>query len=97
MTSVRYHEAAEEELLEAIGYLELQVKGLGRRFLTEAQRAENLLEEFPDAGEEVRPGIRRRILRKFPSGLICSREGDGALILAVAHLSRRPEYWVGRA
>jgi hypothetical protein len=35
MMPLRYHEAAEEELLNEIGYLELQAKGLGRRFFTE--------------------------------------------------------------
>ncbi len=33
MMPLRYHEAAEEELLSEIGYLELQAQGLGRRFL----------------------------------------------------------------
>lgn len=32
---VKYHEAAEEELLREIGYLELRAKGLGRRFFAE--------------------------------------------------------------
>jgi hypothetical protein len=32
VTLIRYHEAAEAELLEEIGYLELRAKGLGRRF-----------------------------------------------------------------
>jgi len=37
---VRYHEAAEEELLNEIGYLELRAKGLGQRFFAEVRRAE---------------------------------------------------------
>jgi plasmid stabilization system protein ParE len=57
--SIRYHEAAEAELLDEIGYLELQAKGLGRRFLAEVRRTENLIAQFPDSGEEIRPGIRR--------------------------------------
>ena len=32
MIPVRYLEAAEQELLNEIGYLELRAKGLGRRF-----------------------------------------------------------------
>lgn len=35
MKSLRYHEAAEVELLHEIGYLEIQARGLGRRFFAE--------------------------------------------------------------
>ncbi len=97
MTPVRYHEAAEEELLHEIGYLELRADGLGRRFLAEVRRAEKLISQFPDSAEEIRQGVRRRLLRKFRYSLIYSIEKDGLLILAVAHHSRRPSYWIGRA
>ncbi|HEX9900576.1 MAG TPA: type II toxin-antitoxin system RelE/ParE family toxin [Candidatus Methylomirabilis sp.] len=93
---VRYHEAAEDELLNEIGYLELQARGLGRRFFAEIQRAESLMAQFPEAAEEIRPNIRKRTLRKFRYSLIYSIEKDGLLILAVAHHSRRPGYWVRR-
>ena len=96
MTPIKYHEAAEDELLTEIGYLELQAKGLGRRFYAEIRRAEHLMAQFPESAREIRPGIRKRILRKFRYSLIYSREKEGLLILAVAHHSRRPEYWVGR-
>lgn len=96
MTPVRYHEAAEEELLNEIGYLELRAKGLGRSFFAEVRRAESLISQFPESAEEIRPGIRKRILRKFRYSLIYTIEKDGLLILAVAHHSRRPGYWVGR-
>ena len=96
MTPVSYHEAAEEELLHEIGYLELRANGLGRRFFAEVRRAENLISQFPESAEEIRPGIRKRILRKFRYSLIYSAEKDGLLILAVAHHSRRPGYWIGR-
>jgi plasmid stabilization system protein ParE len=96
VTPVRYHEAAEEELLNEIGYLELRTHGLGRRFFAEVRRAEHLIAEFPESAEEIRPGIRKRLLRKFRYSLIYSVEQGSVLILAVAHQSRRPEYWVGR-
>lgn len=96
MTPIKYHEAAEVELLNEIGYLELRAKGLGRRFFAEVCRAENLIAQFSESAEEIRPGIRKRLLRKFRYSLIYSREKDSLLILAVAHHSRRPEYWVGR-
>ncbi len=96
MKAVRYHEAAESELLTAVGYLELRTKGLGRRLLAEIRRAESLIAEFPESSEEIRPGIRKRLLRKFRYSLIYSVEGDEIVILAVAHASRRLGYWVDR-
>ncbi len=65
MKLVLWHEAAEDELLNEIGYLELQAPGLGRRFFAEVARAEGLIIEFPEAAAEIRPGIRKRMLREF--------------------------------
>lgn len=96
MTLIRYHEAAEDELLNEIGYLELRGRGLGRRFLAEARRAESVIARFPESAQQIRPGIRKRILRKFRYSIIYSIEQDGLLVLAVAHHSRRPSYWVSR-
>lgn len=96
MMPLRYHEAAEEELLSEIGYLELQAQGLGRRFFNEIRRAENCIAQFPESAVEIRTGIRKRPLRTFRYSLIYSLERDSALILAVAHHHRRPGYWTGR-
>jgi plasmid stabilization system protein ParE len=93
---VRYHEAAEVELLNEVGYLELRRKGLGRRFLSEVERALGLIAQFPQSAEEIRPGIRKRVLRKFRYALTYSLEKEEILILAVAHTSRRPGYWFDR-
>jgi len=92
-----YHEAAEEELLSEIGYLEVRAPGLGRRFFGEVRRAETLISQFPELATEILPGIRKRVLRKFRYSLIYTIEKHRVLILAVAHHSRRPAYWIGRA
>jgi hypothetical protein len=42
LIAIRYHEAAEEELLNEIVYLEDRVKGLGRRFFEEIRRSETI-------------------------------------------------------
>jgi toxin ParE1/3/4 len=96
VTPVRYHQAAEDELLHEIGYLELRAAGLGRRIFAEVRRAQNLIAQFPESAKEISPGIRKVLLRKFRYSLIYSIGNDGVLILAVAHQSRRPGYWVSR-
>ena len=96
MTPVRYHEAADDELLKEIGYLELRAEGLGRRLHAEVRRAEHLIAEFPVSAPEILPGIRKQVLHTFRYSLIYSIEEEGLLILAIAPHSRRPHYWVGR-
>ena len=93
---VRYHEVAEKELLDEIGYLELQAPGLGRRFFQEILRVEQSILEFPAAGGEVLPLIRKRVLRTFRYSIFYSVDEVGPLVLAVAHHRCRPDYWTGR-
>ena len=45
---------------------------------------------FLEASKEIRPGIRKHVMRKFRYALIYSLENDGLVILAVAHAGRRP-------
>lgn len=96
MITIRYVEAAEAELLLAIDFLESRSIGLGRRLFEDIQRAESHLARFPQAAFEIRPGIRRHLLRRFPYALIYSFQEDDLLILAVAHLKRHPNYWQER-
>ncbi|PWU02831.1 MAG: type II toxin-antitoxin system RelE/ParE family toxin [Terriglobia bacterium] len=93
---IEYHEAAEQELLSEIGYLEQRAPGIGRRFFMEVRRAENFIAKFPEAAEEILPSVRKRPLRKFQYSLIYTIQPSTLLILAVAHHRRRPNYWVGR-
>jgi len=96
MRLLRDQEAGEEELINEIGYLDRQAHGLGRRFFNEVRYAETRIAQFPEAAQEVRPGIRKHMLRTFRYSLIYTIEPDGVLILAVAHQHRRPGYWAGR-
>lgn len=81
MTPIRYHEAAEAELLDELGYLELRAEGLGQRFFAEVLRAESMIAQLPDVGEEIRAGIRKCMVRTFRHSLIYAIESDSLLIL----------------
>lgn len=96
MRPLRYHEVAEQELLNEIGYLELQAQGLGQRFFAEIQRAEERILRFPQSAQEIRPGIRKSILRTFRYSLIYSAEPEDIMVLAASHHRRRPGYWSSR-
>lgn len=96
MSRVSFHRLAEGELNDAALYYELESPGLGTIFLDEVEHYIEAIIRNPNAGVKIRASIRRRLLRRFPYGIIYSVH-DGIRILAVMNLKRRPTYWVGRS
>jgi toxin ParE1/3/4 len=96
MTRIVFLVPAEEEMLEAAQYYESQTRGLGHEFLGEVQRTVARIIENPRLGQIVRAGIRRRLMPKFPFGILYRIDPDEIVIIAVMHLRRRPGYWVDR-
>ena len=88
---------AKREFGDAFEYYEAQQQGLGERFRRAIWGALGIVERYPEIGQEVRPGIRKILLKRFPYKLIYSVTGNTIYILAVAHGHREPDYWVGRA
>lgn len=97
MARVSFHELAEREANDAALYYESESPGLGGRFLDEVERGIDSITKNPDAGTKIRGEIRRRILRKFPYGILYSVKQDDIRILAIMNLRRKPAYWVGRS
>jgi len=91
-----FHDLAKVELNEAAQYYEAESAGLGAAFLAEAERSVAAILEYPESSPIVRGSVRRRILRRFPYGLLYRMRGEQLRILAVMNLRRRPAYWVGR-
>ncbi len=77
---------------EAAQFYEGRSEGLGEDFLDEAQHTVESILAFPKSGPTVSKNLRRRILRRFPFGLLYAIEGERIVIVAVAHLKRRPRY-----
>ncbi len=96
MTRVVFLREAEEEMLAAARYYNVESAGLGSEFLTEVERTAEALLQHPHAGPVIRKGIRRRLLARFPFGLLYQIDEDDIVILAVMHLRRRPGYWEQR-
>jgi plasmid stabilization system protein ParE len=91
--TVRFLEIAEIELDQAVRWHELQVPGLGDAFLIEVLSAADRIARFPEAWHPLGEGVRRCRLTRFPYGLIYAVENGEIVVLAVAHLHRRPDYW----
>ncbi len=51
---------------------------------------------YPEAGPVILGAVHRRLVRRFPYGILYSIKPDGVRILAVMNLKRRPAYWIGR-
>lgn len=97
MKPVRMLLPAELEMLDAAAYYELRVPGLGDTFLDKIDSALVDIAEHPQQWPVIQPHIRRRLIYRFPYGLLYRVDPTEILVLAVAHLHRRPSYWIGRA
>ncbi len=94
--TVRFVEEARDEFLDAIRYYEDAEPGLGRRFRVELEKSVRHLCDHPET-YRIRSADQRRInLKTFPFYLPFIIRGETVWVLAVAHESRRPRYWISR-
>jgi plasmid stabilization system protein ParE len=70
---------------------------LGERFIAEFERCASLLIEQPKLGAVWRGVVRRLPLRRFPYNIVYSLNSNEVRVLGVAHQSRKPGFWRGRA
>jgi len=87
---------ADLEYEEAFDYYEAEEPGLGEKFRRAVWTAIAIIEQHPQIGKEVRPGLQRILVPRFPYKLIYSIQGDTLRIIAVAHGHRKPNYWIDR-
>ena len=87
---------AREEMIEAARYYESQAPGLGIDYLSEVERAVASITAFPETWPKLEGDLRRRLVRRFPFGILYFIETEKTIIVAVAHLRRRPGYWKNR-
>jgi plasmid stabilization system protein ParE len=64
--------------------------------LFEIKRAIAAIASHPKAVPKVKNEIRRRLLKRFPFGILYVATGDEIVVLAVMHLRRHPGYWKDR-
>ena len=83
-------------MLEAAAYYESRAEGLGREFLRRIHKAVLDIEQHPDRWPVVGFGVRRRLVHRFPYGILYKIEADEIVVVSVMHLSRRPDYWIER-
>ena len=94
--TLRYLSVALRELEEAIQFYEDVDPGLGLRFYSEVRNAIERIKRFPEAWQSISKRTRQCRTKVFPFGIIYSIRGDEIVVVAVAHLKRRPGYWKDR-
>lgn len=87
---------AQDEFLEAVAFYEGEARGLGAEFIDEFDHALRLIASNPHLGPHFEGESRRKLLRRFPFQIIYEIGTDEVLVIAVAHLRKKPGYWRGR-
>jgi plasmid stabilization system protein ParE len=96
MERLIYDPLAKLEIKEAAAFYENYRQGLGRAFLETIEKAIQRVRENPLQNRRIAGRFRRRLVNRFPYGVIYSIEVDHVFIVAVMHLKREPNYWKQR-
>lgn len=95
---VEFRPPAQHELIQAgEWYLREGGRRVAEQFEGAVSRALALLAVMPSLGTPSYGQARLWPLRRFPYTLVYRVQGEMLTVLAVAHQSRSPEYWVGRS
>jgi plasmid stabilization system protein ParE len=103
MVHLELHPGAVQEVDAIIDWYEEQRAGLGAEFLAQLRRDLQVITENPRTSPPW-PGarakaldVRRLIMERFPFALPYVMREDLVVVLAIAHVRRRPGYWLERA
>jgi toxin ParE1/3/4 len=90
------HPEAQKELRDAAVYYEKQNAGLGFRFIDAVESGFRQIQRSPATWRCLRGDIRRFLVKTFPYGIVYAAVEDEIFVLAIMHLKREPDYWLGR-
>ena len=93
---VRFLALAQREMDDAVAWYNEQSGNLGQEFLDELDRSVRRVVAFPMSCPEMGHGLRRCLLARFPYGIFYGVNNDTLVVVAVAHLHRKPSYWSTR-
>ena len=98
---VRLGEHAAAEFAEAAQWYEEQSPGVGGKFLEAIEHALRRIEARPEVGSllsrATRRTARRMLVGSFPYQVIYHLRDNEIVVVAIAHLKRRPGYWERRS
>jgi plasmid stabilization system protein ParE len=90
------YDAADADIEAAFNWYQAEQSGLGVEFLEEVRSAYNRIISSPLKYQELRFGIRRALIRRFPYAIYFVVAQKTVLIVAVLHTARDPAEWQWR-
>jgi hypothetical protein len=93
MKDYEFLEPEQIELEEAVQYYNEQRPELGYDFATEVAATIVRILKYREAWSKLSKRTRRCRTKRFPYGVVYQTQGDKILMVAVAHLRRKPRYW----
>ena len=96
MKPVVYHRLAASELIKSAEFYTHRNASLGEAFLSTVGATLPKIQRNPELGKPGRLGTRSWKTRRFPFRIVYLVQPDRFWIVAIAHLSRRPDYWIQR-
>ena len=93
---LRFHPAAEKEVLTSAAWYAERSPVAGQAFLLELDLVVEQILEAPERWPLPLHRTRRIIFPRFPFSVFYRVSADVVEIIAVAHQSRRPGYWRSR-
>ena len=96
---VRSSEPASDELTEAVRWYETRRTGLGSEFFDAVVATLTLIETRPEIGTTISTDgqTRRALVARFPYQVVYRLRPTEIVIVAVARVKRRPDYWKDRS
>ena len=99
MRPIRSSQLASDEFQEAVRWYEARRTGLGGEFFEAVAATLSRIENNPDIGTTISADgqTRRALVAKFPYQIVYRLRPTEIVIVAIAHLKRRPGYWKSRS
>ena len=93
---LEYHQGAIADAKSAVAWYKKRSPKAASDFIEELRQAGETILAMPDCWPLGKNNTRRFLLWRFPFSVVYSQQSSLVTIWAVAHGSRRPEYWQGR-
>lgn len=97
MADLLFHPDAQDEYDGAFAWYQSRSPQAAARFEAEVDRSLGLIKNSPEMFANYDDGRRFAVLRRFPYSIVYQVQAGRVFVIALAHSSRSPGYWQGRA